>query len=148
MLDQGTRTAFRGTPKAFAYDDIAKELVLEIVEKGWFFEKYLPIERQVLCLPLVHSEDIHAHRVTSELVHRLSEGTENPELVEMFKSNVGFLAEHTEVVEKFGRYPSRNSALVSSCIQFVTCAIIYISTISLNSCNCSPRFCSSILFLR
>eukprot|EP01032_Pedospumella_encystans_P018746 gene18746-21335_t len=111
MLDQGTRTAFRGTPKAFAYDDIAKELVLLIIQKGWFFDKYLPVERQILCLPLLHSEDIHAHRVASELVHRLSEGTDNPELVQMFKSNVSFLAEHTQVVEKFGRYPSRNSAL-------------------------------------
>ena len=113
MLDQGTRTAFRGTPKAFAYDDIAKELVLDIIQKGWFFDKYLPVERQILCLPLLHSEDIHAHRVASELVHRLSEGTDNPELVQMFKSSVSFLAEHTLVVEKFGRYPSRNSALVS-----------------------------------
>lgn len=115
MFDQGTRTAFRGTPKAFAYDDAAKELAMEVIRKGWFFEKYLPIERLSLWLPLLHSEDIHAHRVAKDLVQRICEDVGTPEAAQMFQGNVHFLAEHTQVVEKYGRYPSRNSALVRSC---------------------------------
>jgi uncharacterized protein (DUF924 family) len=114
MLDQGSRTAFRGTTKAFAFDEEAKKLSLEIFAKNWFFEKYLPIERQIIIMPLLHSEDIAAHRLAGEYVLRLSEGAEDPEAAKLLQGTRYFLAEHSKVVEQFGRYPSRNASLVSA----------------------------------
>lgn len=114
MFDQGSRTAFRGTAKAFAFDPAATALALDIIQnKGWFFEKYLPIERQAILTPLLHAEDMSAQRVASEYVPRLCEGVNSPELQAIFQGVGHFFADHAKVVEQFGRFPSRNAALVS-----------------------------------
>lgn len=112
MFDQGSRTAFRGTAKAFAYDNLAKDLALETIAKNWFIEKYQPVERQMMITPLLHSEDIAAHVVAGEYVHRLGEGA-SEEVQKFFEGVPVHLLEHTQVVRQFGRYPSRNASLVS-----------------------------------
>jgi len=112
MFDQGSRTAFRGTAEAFAFDGAAEELTLEVIDKGWFFDKYLPVERQTLILPLLHSESLQSHNIAGEYVLRLCEGAEDPELAQFFKGVPYFLAEHSKVIAKYGRFPSRNAALV------------------------------------
>ncbi len=129
MLDQGSRTAFRGTTKAFAFDEEAKKLSLEIFAKNWFFDKYLPIERQIIIMPLLHSEDIAAHRLAGEYVLRLSEGAEDhPEAAQLLQGTRYFLAEHSKVIEMFGRYPSRNASLVraaSSMVYFINALAVW-----------------------
>lgn len=112
MFDQGSRTAFRGTAEAFAFDAAGEELALEVINKGWFFEKYLPVERQTVIMPLLHSENIQAHNIAADYANRLCEGEEDPELSQFFKGVPFFLAEHSKVIAKYGRFPSRNAALV------------------------------------
>ena len=115
MFDQGSRTAFRGTAKAFAFDVLAAELSLDVINnKGWFFDKYLPLERQAVLMPLLHSEDIAAHRVAQALAPRMCEGVEDAETLKMFSGVPHFFEDHRKVVEQFNRFPSRNQALVSA----------------------------------
>eukprot|EP00600_Ochromonadales_sp_CCMP1393_P003374 CAMPEP_0174982526 /NCGR_PEP_ID=MMETSP0004_2-20121128/16560_1 /TAXON_ID=420556 /ORGANISM="Ochromonas sp., Strain CCMP1393" /LENGTH=216 /DNA_ID=CAMNT_0016234523 /DNA_START=229 /DNA_END=879 /DNA_ORIENTATION=+ len=110
MLDQGTRTAFRGTSGAFAYDDVAKNLSIDIIrDKKWFLEKYLPIERQLITMPLMHSEDIEAHEIGHSIMHTTFNGA--PEAIVQKMGGNEFFIEHTNVIRQFNRYPSRNGAL-------------------------------------
>eukprot|EP00428_Durinskia_dybowskii_P074849 CAMPEP_0170399202 /NCGR_PEP_ID=MMETSP0117_2-20130122/23833_1 /TAXON_ID=400756 /ORGANISM="Durinskia baltica, Strain CSIRO CS-38" /LENGTH=216 /DNA_ID=CAMNT_0010655857 /DNA_START=92 /DNA_END=742 /DNA_ORIENTATION=- len=111
MFDQGSRTAFRGTPKAFAFDEAAAKLTLSIVQKGWLVEKYLPIERQAILTPLLHSEHLPDHDAAVSLIPLICEGLEDEAAVACFAGTPPFFEEHREVVRKFGRFPSRNGAL-------------------------------------
>ena len=112
MFDQGSRTAFRGTPKAFAFDEAAAKLTLSIVQKGWLVEKFLPIERQAILTPLLHSEHLPDHDAAVSLIPLICEGLEDEAAVACFAGTPPFFEEHREVVRKFGRFPSRNGALV------------------------------------
>lgn len=112
MFDQGSRTAFRGTSKAFAFDKAAAALTRDILNKGWFFEKYVPIERQAILTPLLHSEDLTDHQLAEGFIGRVSEGVDH--LQPSFAGLPHFFNDHRAVIEKFGRFPSRNAALVSA----------------------------------
>jgi uncharacterized protein (DUF924 family) len=114
MFDQGSRTAFRGTTKAFAFDKLAAALTRDIIDKGWFFDKFVPIERQAIITPLLHSEDLADHQLATEYVPRIAEGV--PELTSAFAGIPPFFNDHRAVVERFGRFPSRNAALVSDAV--------------------------------
>lgn len=111
MFDQGSRTAFRGTAEAFAFDKLAAALARDVIENGWLFEIFLPIERQAILTPLLHSEDLADHQLAAEYAPRIAEGV--PELTGSFSGLSLFFNDHREVVERFGRFPSRNAALVS-----------------------------------
>src|SRR5690606_17305662 len=56
VLDQFSRNMFRGTPKAFASDDLALELARAAVAAG--DDQKLPVaQRAFVYLPYMHSED-------------------------------------------------------------------------------------------
>jgi uncharacterized protein (DUF924 family) len=120
MFDQGSRTAFRGTAKAFAFDAAAAALAAEIItDKKWFFSKYLPIERQAIMTSLLHAEDLSYHNLAAEYLPRICEDITDAGTVACFAGLGHFFKDHRAVVEQFGRFPSRNAALVgildSSC---------------------------------
>lgn len=58
----------------------------------------------------MHSEDIEDHRFNSIVTDFVEErfGRESPDRVATLQR---YMREHTEVVERFGRYPHRNAAL-------------------------------------
>jgi uncharacterized protein (DUF924 family) len=127
LLDQMPRNIFRtkeGLRKVYThYDRMAFDLVQTL------FSASSPISRPDLhpqwqnsfahkmwfYLPLVHSEDIEAHKKLDDFVAPFAKRMENLEGYEATKGLVdGFMKSekaHREPLEKFGRYPHRNIAL-------------------------------------
>lgn len=96
VLDQFTRNMFRGTPAAFSSDAVALVLAQEAVRSG----ADLAIDearRPFVYMPYMHSESATIH----EQAISLFAGTDN------YK----FELEHKEIIDRFGRYPSRNAIL-------------------------------------
>ena len=98
-LDQFTRNMFRGTAKAFAGDSLALILSQEAVLGGHDKTLSNP-QKSFLYMPLMHSESLKMHEFARQLFAAPG-----------FETNLKALDEHTEVLRKFGRYPSRNKAL-------------------------------------
>ena len=99
VLDQFPRNMFRGLGKAFSADGVALVLAQEFIAGG-YGATLPPQQRAFAYMPLMHSESLAVHRAA---VAPFSEpGLEH---------NLKFLYNHTEVIERFGRYPSRNKAL-------------------------------------
>ena len=99
VLDQFSRNIHRGTGEAFAADPLALSLALEAIEKGW--DEGLPDERaQFLYMPLMHAEDPDAQQLCLKCFEALGDAR-----------NLKFARDHAEVIEKFGRFPTRNEAL-------------------------------------
>jgi uncharacterized protein (DUF924 family) len=104
LLDQFPRNMFRGTARAFATDAKARELTRHAIASG-FDRELSPIMRMFLYLPLEHSENPNDQLESVRLNCALA--AENPELVETEK----YAEQHFELIQRFGRFPGRNTAL-------------------------------------
>eukprot|EP00049_Salpingoeca_infusionum_P002562 m.58062 g.58062 ORF g.58062 m.58062 type:complete len:242 (+) comp11653_c0_seq2:37-762(+) len=115
LVDQMSRNVFRGTKRSFDYDGIALRKSLEMIASHQYLE-LRPIERLFMLLPLEHSEDIDNHKALEVIVEDLelevdSLGDFADDIKAYTKSFVQFKNQHTEVLERFGRYPHRNAVL-------------------------------------
>ncbi|KAK3216014.1 hypothetical protein GRF29_8g1800375 [Pseudopithomyces chartarum] len=127
LLDQIPRNVFRtreGLTKVYTHFDT---MALEFVQR--LYSETSPIPRPDLhpqwhnsfahrmwfLLPLEHSEDIKQHDRLDDIVKDFSMATERTEGLDATRKLVeGFTqaeATHRDLLEKFGRYPHRNSAL-------------------------------------
>jgi uncharacterized protein (DUF924 family) len=110
VLDQFSRSLYRGTARAFAQDPKALSLALQGIEVGHYAALETPWEKTFFFLPLGHSEDL-AHQ---EAAIRLAE-----ELVERAPADLRRILEHSaaqarghrDVIARFGRHPHRNEVL-------------------------------------
>ena len=99
VLDQFSRNMYRDTPQAFACDGIALVLAQAAIAVG--ADKALnPVEKSFLYMPFMHSESLVIHEKALALYQ--ANGID---------SNVDFEIKHKEIIERFGRYPHRNSIL-------------------------------------
>ena len=99
VLDQFSRNIYRDTPRAFAQDSLALALAQELVASGG--DAALPIgQRAFAYLPYMHSESTAIHAQAAVLFAQ--PGLEN---------NLDFQKRHAAIIERFGRYPHRNTAL-------------------------------------
>jgi uncharacterized protein (DUF924 family) len=99
VLDQFPRNMFRGSPLAFANDSLSLALSQEAISAK--ADKVLsPIERSFLYMPFMHSESLKIHEVAMDLYQK--NGIQN---------NLDFELKHKQIIEKFDRYPHRNSIL-------------------------------------
>jgi uncharacterized protein (DUF924 family) len=99
LLDQFSRNIHRGSPQAFATDGLALDLTHRALARGW--DEAMPPERRAfLYMPLMHAEDREEQRLSVECFTRLG----NPD-------NLDFAHQHRVVIDRFGRFPSRNAAL-------------------------------------
>jgi len=90
---------FRDTPLAFSNDQFALALSQEAVSSG--ADKLLgPQERSFLYMPFMHSESLKIHEVATDLFRQNG-----------VQSSLGFELKHKSIIERFGRYPHRNSIL-------------------------------------
>ncbi|EHR70757.1 hypothetical protein BurJ1DRAFT_1906 [Burkholderiales bacterium JOSHI_001] len=99
VLDQFSRNIYRGTALAFASDPLALALSQEAVRAG--SDQALPAQqRAFLYMPYMHSESpaIHVH---AERLFR----TQAPE------ANYRAELQHKAIIDRFSRYPHRNSIL-------------------------------------
>ncbi|MGA7594732.1 MAG: DUF924 family protein [Gallionella sp.] len=99
VLDQFSRNMFRGSPLSFAHDALALALAQEAISAG--ADKSLnQAERSFLCMPFMHSESLKIHDIAAELFR--DNGNQ---------SSFDFELKHRAIIERFGRYPHRNSVL-------------------------------------
>ncbi len=108
-LDQLPRNLFRGSGRSFDTDPRALELTLAGIEAG-VDRELRPIERLFFYLPLEHSESLEMQRRSMSAFRQLA--AEVPgSMRETFEGFVDFARRHHEIVERFGRFPHRNSLL-------------------------------------
>ena len=101
VLDQFPRNMFRGQAKAFATDGAALLTAKHAVARG--FDLLVPAERRrFLYLPYEHSESLSDQKRSVELFGRMKD--EDP-------MGYDYAVRHRDVIEKFGRFPHRNSIL-------------------------------------
>jgi uncharacterized protein (DUF924 family) len=99
ILDQFSRHLFRGTPRAFAADPVARRLSRTAIKKG-FDLAMKEQERLFLYMPFEHSEDGEDQALAVELIARLG----NEEWTR-------YAIEHKAIIDRFGRFPHRNAIL-------------------------------------
>lgn len=99
LIDQFGRNIHRGSAAAYAADPLALALARDGIARG--FDAALPPERRrFLYMPLMHAEDPAAQADSV----RLFEASGDAE-------SAAFARDHADVIERFGRFPSRNAAL-------------------------------------
>ncbi len=99
ILDQFSRNMFRDDPRAFSEDHRAIELTIYAVDNG--FDKVISEDRRCFVyMPLMHSEDLADHERALGLFASLT----NKQFLE-------FELKHKAIIDRFGRYPHRNSVL-------------------------------------
>lgn len=100
VLDQFPRNMFRGTPAAFATDDLALGIARHALDRE--FDSQLDEgARSFLYMPLMHSEVLADQERCVDLFRSL--GTN--------ESGLKYAIEHRDIVAKFGRFPHRNRIL-------------------------------------
>jgi uncharacterized protein (DUF924 family) len=99
VLDQFSRNLFRGTPRAFAADPVARQLSRTAIKQG-FDVAMKEQERLFLYMPLEHSEDRDDQALSVKLMASLG----NPEWTR-------FAIAHKAIIDRFGRFPHRNAIL-------------------------------------
>ena len=99
VLDQFSRNIYRDKPCAFAQDVQALTLAQELVANGQ--DRSLAVEQRAFAyMPFMHSESLLIHGQAVRLFAQPGmEGT------------FAFELRHKAIIERFGRYPHRNSIL-------------------------------------
>jgi uncharacterized protein (DUF924 family) len=98
LLDQFPRNAFRGTPRMYDTDAMARKVANTAFAAG--YDRQTPLELQkFLLLPFAHSEDLADQERAVALARRI--GTDD----------LAHAEHHRDIVRRFGRFPHRNHIL-------------------------------------
>lgn len=98
LLDQFPRNAFRGTPRRYATDALARTVAGAAIEAG--HDSQVPEELQLFFyLPFGHSEDLADQERAVALIRRLGQ------------PNLSHAERHRDIIRRFGRFPHRNPIL-------------------------------------
>ena len=98
LLDQFPRNAFRGTPRMYATDRLARAVADAAMDAG--HDRAVDPELQFFFyLPLGHSEDLADQERSVALCRRLGQPT------------LSHAEGHRDIVRRFGRFPHRNPIL-------------------------------------
>jgi uncharacterized protein (DUF924 family) len=98
LLDQFPRNSFRGTPRMYATDELARDIAETAIAAG--HDRAVTEELQLFFyLPFGHSEDLADQQRSVELCQRLGQPT------------LSFAERHRAIVKRFGRFPHRNPIL-------------------------------------
>ena len=104
LLDQFTRTVYRGTPRAFAGDEQALALAVALTQDGQD-QELEPTLRAFVYMPFEHAEDLAMQARAVELFQLLTQSRDG------FESMLDYAQRHQEVIARFGRFPHRNAIL-------------------------------------
>jgi uncharacterized protein (DUF924 family) len=110
VLDQFSRSVFRGTPRAFAQDPKALALALEGIELGHYAALASPWEKTFFSMPLGHSEESKHLAMAVDLAEELARHA-TPERRKVLEHSASQARGHRDVVARFGRQPHRNAIL-------------------------------------
>jgi uncharacterized protein (DUF924 family) len=110
VLDQFTRNAFRGTPRAFAGDAQALAVARALVSRG--AERGLPpLRRWFVGMPFEHAEDAALQAQAVHFFEQLLADAAGSPHREALASALDYARRHEAVVRRFGRFPHRNAIL-------------------------------------
>ena len=99
VLDQFSRNVYRDTPRAFAQDALALVLAQELVASGQ--DRSLPLaQRSFAYMPYMHSESALIHEQAVVLFSQPG-----------MEDTLRFELQHKAIIDRFGRYPHRNTIL-------------------------------------
>lgn len=99
LLDQFPRNAFRGFPRAFATDAIAREIADQAIEAG--HDAAVSTElRAFFYMPFMHSEELADQDRCVALFEECGD-----------TQSLKYAHVHRDVIERFGRFPHRNEVL-------------------------------------
>lgn len=110
VLDQFSRTVYRGSPGAFAQDPKALALALQGIEIGHYAALNTPWEKTFFLLPLGHSEELVHLEAAVKLAEELVEHAP-PEVRKVLEHSASQARGHRDVIARFGRHPHRNEVL-------------------------------------
>lgn len=113
MLDQFSRNIHRDSPRAFAHDDVALQICMDGLEKG-FDGRLQPMEAAFFYMPLMHSESPDHQQRSVEKFEKLARRAPEP-LREALANNHKYALAHREIIVRFGRFPHRNALLDRAC---------------------------------
>lgn len=103
LLDQFPRNMFRGQPEAFATDSKALETAQYGISQS-YDKEMLPVQRWFFYLPFEHSENLGHQQQAVDLFSTLSDDSDS-------QSPIEYAHKHLAVIQRFGRFPHRNSIL-------------------------------------
>jgi uncharacterized protein (DUF924 family) len=117
LLDQFPRNIFRGTAESFATDTKAFDIATRAISQG-LDREMSPIQQMFFYMPLEHSEQlisqVAAISLFEGLAHRAEAGTGEEKVAQQA---LGYAQKHKDVIERFGRFPSKNEILKRSSTQ-------------------------------
>lgn len=108
LLDQISRNIFRGTAKAYSYDNKACMLMLNHFHisnelDGW--------KKIFFLMPFKHSENIHNQEYNIKLWNSIIDSTFDISLEKLYLKNLETCKKHYKIIKKFKRFPKRNYIL-------------------------------------
>lgn len=99
LLDQFPRNLFRGSPRAFATDEAARDVADAAIANGFDRAFDLP-ERRFIYMPFMHSEEL----ADQERCLALCAAADDAD-------GVHHAVGHRDIIRDFGRFPHRNPVL-------------------------------------
>lgn len=99
LFDQFPRNLFRGSPRSFESDGLARDMAAQALDHD-FDRELSPEQRQFFYLPFMHSENLGDQKRSIALYEKLGD-----------KNALDFAHQHHDIIERFGRFPHRNQVL-------------------------------------
>jgi uncharacterized protein (DUF924 family) len=98
VLDQFARNIFRGDPRTYAADPLARQVANRALKRGYDQDVALDL-RGFFFLPFMHSED----------------PVDQDRCVELYRAadhkDLEYAERHRDIIRRFGRFPHRNAVL-------------------------------------
>jgi len=99
VLDQFPRNMFRGSPRMFAADALARAVADRAIARGFDKQLELP-KRNFFYLPFMHSENLADQERCVDLCRRLGDA-----------NTLKFAKLHADIIRRFGHFPHRSAVL-------------------------------------
>lgn len=110
VLDQFSRTIYRGHARSYAQDEKACALAIKGIANGHYATLETPWERTFFFLPLGHAEDLQHIEMAIDLADQLV--SDSPlEYRSLLEFSAAQARRHRDVIARFGRQPHRNDIL-------------------------------------
>jgi uncharacterized protein (DUF924 family) len=103
LLDQIPRNIFRGSPRTYATDAMARALADRALARS-FDAAFPPVWRKFFYMPLHHSENLAEQRRAVALFGSLPDHRERGD-------SRRYTQRYVDIIERFGRFPHRNAIL-------------------------------------
>lgn len=110
LYDQFSRNMFRGSPRSFAQDPLARAAAAQALDAG-DDETFSPIHSCFLLMPFVHGEDLAMQQRAVDGYAKLLEGASDEKVRADLEKSLKYGRMHMAIIERFGRFPHRNGIL-------------------------------------